>query len=510
MTVQKSFSPIVFALSALVPSAELLADGYERTGGDGTWHDGNFTHLFSGPLDQRYLDNRARTTMEADVTADEIFVGYEDASAYAEPTTTLQIGSETNTAIAPNFQSGTAYIGNWPQSDGQVDFFRGTWTNTGNLLVGWQGKGVLNLLNDASLGTDYLRVGDYNSASDSRLSLHDQSSLSVTGTSNTIIGDLGYGSLEISDSASFETTDNLSLGVATNLDQTVFGAGVIEMTGGSLSVGQNLNVGWEGDGEVLMSGTSTATVSQDLVVGSGTLSQASLLLENEARLDVTGQFNMSRHSTDSLTTLKNNAIFNTGTSRIGESNPASNGSILLNGGTWNNAGLTDLGHQGTGTLSVESGALMTSHSLYAGVQASGRGEIFINGSGRVEIADTLSLGRGDTSHGTLEMTGGTLTTYNAYLGTFASSSGSAVLRGNSQWTNGNQISLGYSTDTTNTLEVREGATLNTHRLMIGDGASSTGEVTLRQNGSIQITDGNAPAVYVAFTGNGTFNIADAG
>ena len=178
-----------------------------------------------------------------------------------------------------------------------------------------------------------------------------------------------------------------------------------------------------------------------------------------------------------------------------------------------------VGHNGTGTLTVESGATFTSpKATNVGNGGSGNGKIVVSGVGTVYNTGTFASGNddnGDRSQigiygtGTVEITNGAKyndNVYACYLGRQASGNGTITVDGaGSEYHVQHYLDVGYLG--TGALNVHNGGKAQSNDwFSFGGSTGGNGTVTVNGNGS-EVT---APLVYMSYNGNSTVNIENGG
>ena len=164
-----------------------------------------------------------------------------------------------------------------------------------------------------------------------------------------------------------------------------------------------------------------------------------------------------------------------------------------------------VGNEGTGTLNVESGGVVSSTYGYIGAQSGSTGVATVTGAGS-QWNNSGSLSVGQSGSGTLNVeVGGVVSNTYGYIGRYADSTGVATVTGSgSQWTNSGHLRVGASGS--GTLNVEAGGVVSNMKGYIGSSSGSTGEATVTGIGS-QWNNGD---LYVGYFGNGTLNVESGG
>jgi len=428
-----------------------------------------------------------------------------------------------------------AYIGDTAGSVGSITVNGGTWTNTGNLGVGYYGKGTLLIENGGTVSSAEGNIGWQASSTNS--------SATVTGTGSTWtnsldldVGGSGTGSLTISDG-----------GAVNNRNGTIghyagsSGAVIVTGTDSRWTNSNELVVGWSSTGTLTISdggtvsntngflgardgGNGTVTVtgagstwnnSQQLILGyvdSSGSSTGVLNIENGGTvINADGRIGLSAGSTGTVTVTGTNStlidqgdglrigVYGTGTLNIGtgagSGGSVSNdnayighwagsvGNVTVNGGTWTNTGNLGVGHYGQGTLLIENGGTVSSVFGLIGWQASSTdSSATVTGSGSSwTLSDSLYVG--NLGKGVMTVSdGGQVSSLNGYIGAVAAAgqTSSMTVTGNaSTWTVSGDIVAGYDNNASGSLTIANGASVTAGgQGMLGHSAGSTGTATL--------------------------------
>jgi fibronectin-binding autotransporter adhesin len=207
------------------------------------------------------------------------------------------------------------------------------------------------------------------------------------------------------------------------------------------------------------------------------------------------------------------------------------GTVTVTGtdSTWASTGDLYVGHNGSGTLTVENGGLVTTKTLYASlIDLFGNGTIAANGAildtalvfdgthgfsqaipfgtGGVlnlNVDQTSTLGAGHKKTGTLRIADGiTVASTTGILGNCSGATGTATVTGTgSTWTNSRDLLIGNSGS--GTLSIESGALVSSSTGTLGNNTGSTGTATVTGTGS---TWTNTATLYVGNFGSGTLSI----
>ena len=352
------------------------------------------------------------------------------ASASATVTTVGQSGTGTLTIQASGQLSDTSgLIGANSGSQGTV-FVSGSgtlWSNSASLVVGDGGSGTLFVSTGGAVtagGATY--IGGETLTGGSGTALVTDSGSSLTSSGDLYVGNSGLGTLSILDGATAGSTANIHIGGLAS------GDGTISIDGGStLSTTANLEVGVQGtgalsvtDGGIVTSGygdiglaaggTGTATVT-------GTLSTWTVTNALVVGTSGTGTLNVTSEGTVSDT----DATIGSGLGAIGTATVDGFGS------TWTSTGSLVVGGAGTGKLTIASKGEVDSASGVVGDVAGSQGTVNITGTGSKWATGGLIVGSQGT--GTVALaSGGVLSVTSLTIGDFGS--GTVVVASGAQIT----------------------------------------------------------------------------
>jgi T5SS/PEP-CTERM-associated repeat protein len=352
--------------------------------------------------------------------------GFIDAGINSIPTDTLPNNIQVSgTGSTLDCGGGTLYI-----SDGAAS----------NLMIDTNGS-VTNL--------GYLAVGTLARTAGGNVTISSSGSLA---TSFAHIGDLGSGSLIISDQGTFKLTGGGSLEVGSATGSN----GIVTVqTSGQLDANQNnVYVGNDGFGRMNVSqggkvvnlnflsiGTRAGNTENNQVTVTGTNTAPSMLM---ARTIYVGDGGTGFLNVNSFGTVQ---LLAGGYLDVGFG-AGSNGTATVAGGTLDaNGNPIFVGDVGTGTLSVMSGSVVNASYLSIGTRDTNENNNSVMVSG---ISSQLSVGSlyvGDERNGTLTISGGgqvNVQSGAATIGSGAAAVGRVTVAGGFLDANGNTVFVGYS------------------------------------------------------------------
>jgi len=344
------------------------------------------------------------------------------------------LGNDGTLTALGSLQTSSASIGSLPGATGAFDLTgaAANWQNSGTLLVGDQGTGTFTI----SAGGQYIGGGPVYigsaAGSSGSLTVSGQSSFTPSGQP-LFIGYNGQGSFDLTDGATADTGDaTLGYGAGSAGSVSVSGAGTSWLIGGDLVVGQ--------DGTGTMTISTGATVSND------------------------------------------NATIG-----LGSGGDTSSATISGLGSQWTTGGLLTIGSSGAGTLSVYSGATVSSGSAIIGRFASG--SVTVGGAGSLWDTGALLIGgdRNDTdssgANGKLDIsTGGEVTSSSAAIADGKNSVGAVTVDGaGSHWDINADLTVGN--EGSGSLTVSGSAGVSAATATLGKETSSSGTLVVVGDGS---------------------------
>lgn len=290
------------------------------------------------------------------------------------------------TGVSQTTLSGTASI---TTAGGQVWIADNGATST----VDMSGSSSINANN-------WLAVGRFaNGASNGTLTIRENASVQKTGDGQVVIGPDGHGVVNVQDSGTLSSNNDIWMGEQDD------GDGTLNVSGGTVSSGHDIIAG-NGGGAVGVANISGGTVSsvRDFVAGQGSGSQGTIIATG-GTINVSGWTKLG---------------FNTGA--VGE--------MTVSGPTTvNTTGTFIMGDSGTGTLTQQGGTMNTAGQTWVGQGGDATGVFNLEG-GDYTSGGWIAVGRAEAK-GTLNVSGGTLTHAGTGVVTGATLDGSnIVLLGN--------------------------------------------------------------------------------
>ncbi|TWU29953.1 beta strand repeat-containing protein [Bythopirellula polymerisocia] len=319
------------------------------------------------------------------------------------------------------------------------------------------------------------------------------------------IGLDGEGTLDMS--AGTLTTDTTAIAGDGNSFGTANITGSASLWNITDSTSSDLVVGSVGEGRLNLTNGAVVNVADDGTIGSSASGTGIVDVSGTATsLSFTGSSSNLIVGSSGRGTLN---IFNGATVSNVSSTIASISNSLAtvtvdSAGTWTNTSSMTVGNLGTGTLAIRGGGVVTSTSIGTiGNSSTGVGRVWVEGTDSLwDLTSTLEVG--NFGRGEMEINGGgRVENTNGTIADEVGSIGSVSVRGNgSIWTNSGTLQVGDLGDAT--LLITDGGTVENTSGDIGDRAGSIGIVNVEGFGS---TWTNSSAANIGYSGDGTLNIA---
>lgn len=203
--------------------------------------------------------------------------------------------------------------------------------------------------------------------------------------------------------------------------------------------------------------------------------------------------------------LGSGAQMTSGNGYIGEQS-GSNGSVTLSGASrWSTIGSIFVGYEGTGSLTIQDRAQVDSEDGYLADLPGSNGYALVTGTGsRWRMEKYLFVGTSGTGQLRVE-NGGTVSSDYTYLGLDTPGRGTITVEGpGSLWTNTGDVLLGSSG--TGILQVRNGGRVDNATAYLGEFSDGTGIASVSGTNAVW----NNQALIVGTYGKGTLGISNAG
>lgn len=378
-------------------------------------------------------------------------------------TGTLNIGNGAGSGGTVSNVNG--YIGDTAGSVGNVTINGGTWTNTGNLGVGYYGQGTLLIENGGTVSSVFGLIGWQASSTDSSATVTGSGS-SWTLSDSLYVGNLGKGVMTVWAGGQVSSLNGYIGAVAAagqTSSMTVTGNGSTWTVSGDIVAGYDNNA----SGLLTIANGASVTAGGQGMLGHSAGSTGTATLDN-ASWSVGGDFNVGWHGTGNLT-IQNGGTLSSNRSYIGNESDGSGSALVTGtGSSWTTSGNLYVGAGGNGTLTVADAAAVTASSIRIAYFDGTTGTLNVGAAeGQAALAaGTLNtanisfgggLAAGESSVGTLvfnHTSGGLLVASNiAGAGTVKVLGGKTILTGANSYSAGTSIGSGA------TLQVGNGGTV---------------------------------------------------
>lgn len=356
--------------------------------------------------------------------------------------------------------STTGYVGYLPGSQGLISLTSSAWTakdqgNPRDITVGVEGSGEIQATSSQISALNFVLGGTAGSTG-----VVSMSGGTLTVQDNLQVGNAGTGTLSLTNSASV-SSDTLSIGTLEN------STGHVSITNSSLTSAGNVFVGLSGQGTLEADGANFEAPELFIgrnngVTGSATFSSGTLALTGEIHVGADG---------DGTFTLKDNGIMNTDKGNMGFAAGAT-GVINIVSGHWTNTQAIFVGVSGSGTLNIETQGLITSESGYIAQDAGGVGKVNLIG-GSWDMSNTLAVGVNGT--GGFSADGGAVSSQWAQVGLNAGSSGVVTLN-NATWTTDQTLTIASAGD--GEFSETNGSNVTAQTIELASGAMVTGSLSV--------------------------------
>ncbi|WP_417773925.1 autotransporter domain-containing protein [Stappia sp.] len=401
-----------------------------------------------------------------------------------EGTLTLADGA-TVTAAG---ESAKFYVGYWGGSKGTVNLSGASSSlSAHDLNIGWSGTGEMTVQS----GADVVIAQDLTLGKNA----HTTGTLTVTGAGSTLqasriyVDEAGSGALNIMDGATVTTTGDDKVYVGWAYSPGEAGRINIDGAGSKLTTG-SLSVGWSGAAILAISNGGVAEVSGDTLFGKNNVPATSV----------------------SATITGDGSLLSTDRLFIGESGSAT--VSVLDGGKISVANIVDIGVKETSTSSLTisginatSGKVSTLETSRVVVGRNGKGTLAVENGGLVYATATIHVGLEQGSTGRLEVSGaGSKVKSDSSLYVGNDGSGELSVSAGGRVEVRDDVYFGYHStgNTGKGLVTGAGSTLSTSVLEVGRGG--TGELTVENGGTVEVSSIDGIFVGKESGSNGTLAI----
>lgn len=396
-----------------------------------------------------------------------------------------------------------AYIGYNPGSSGEaiVSGPDSQWNATGIFVIGDEGTAELRIEDGGYVSADYAGMGRFSTGDGTTTVTDSSSELDIT--EDLYVGDANLGSLTIENGGQVTVGNDGFIGYQTDSD----GTAVVDGSGSRWDLGDDLQIGRYGSGELTVRNGGVVTNSGDGTVGDKTGGVGTVTVDgSDSRWEVGDNLEVGYDGTGTLTIRNGGTVTSVEVARIAFGS-GGDGTLNVTGtdSLLDLASDLEVGSAGIGRLNVTDGATVQGNDGIIGVGTEATGMVTIDGSGSSwQASDEIFVGFNGA--GTLRIeNGGTLSSSVAWVGTNSGSTGTVEIRGSgSQWTTTSDLSVGAAGE--GSLLLVDGGSVRVGlQSYIGNSAGGVGTVTIRGSGSEWVGSQN---LQVGNDGAGTLNLSE--
>tara|TARA_R110002074_G_scaffold379533_1_gene557823 strand:- start:26 stop:2896 length:2871 start_codon:yes stop_codon:yes gene_type:complete len=237
----------------------------------------------------------------------------------------------------------------------------------------------------------------------------------------------------------------------------------------------------------------------------GNVGSGALTIKGTGELTVGGDFGIGWDTGGTLKITGGGSLIS-GHASLGDAIAAS-GEVLVSGAgsSWLATGIS-VGYEGTGSLTVSSGATVTGEAWIG--DNTGSGTVLVAGAGSSWVSGGEFMVGGVGSGDLTVSGGGVVESFIGFVGWGATGDGAATVTGvGSAWNNVADLIIGL--DGTGELTVAAGGLVTSDVATLGGNAGSTGTATVTGAGSVW-SNGAAAAFYIGYDGAGELTLAEGG
>ncbi len=303
-------------------------------------------------------------------------------------------GSATiNMINGSTLESTTGWVGYAAGSTGVVNLDASTWTvseqgQPRGLRVGYQGAGTVHATN-SQISALTLTLGETNASASGVLTA---SGGTITIQDATVVGNVGSGTLALSNGATLKTY-GLTVGALAN------STGSLSVTGSTLTNSIETFIGFNGAGTLTASNAQIYSKALFIARNLGSISSASL---SGGAMTLTEDIHVGSGGYGTFT-LSGGGILHSDIGNVAYE-AGSKGEVNILGGAWNNRRAIFVGVSGNGTINIGDNGTIESESGYLGQVLGGTGTVNITGNSSWTMTNTLVVGVNGEGH--LNVSGG--------------------------------------------------------------------------------------------------------
>lgn len=400
--------------------------------------------------------------------------------------------------------TGNIYYANGPGSNGNttVKDANSVMNITGDFSVGGQGTALVNIRDGALVTNTSGYIGHYVSGGNIGTGTVSVNNATWTNSSHLFVGNQGVGTLNINSGGVVSNNiGNLGRYAGSTGTATVNGAGSQWNSAGDLYVGDTGNGTLNVQAGGVVNNGGAAYIGNDAIGnGSASVSGVGTVWSSTGPLYVgySGQGTLivesgGKYETGDFLAVGGNTGSDGAVTAVG-----ANSQIILGGHLY-------LGNGGNASLTIEDGASVSNVTSYIYSTAGTNSQANVKGSGAIWSSDTLQVGFAGTANQLFVEEGGHVSSTNGTIGSEADSYGEATITGSNSSFTGANLTVGRAGE--GKLNIRDGATTTNNIVRIGDTSTGSGEAIVSDTGS-RWNVGNT--LYVGYSGEASLEIKSGG
>jgi T5SS/PEP-CTERM-associated repeat protein len=411
-----------------------------------------------------------------------------------------------------------------------------TWSNTGNLTVGYNGSGnSLVISNGGNLTNGQHSYGGVIGLNSGAIN----NSVLVTGNGSAwhnggdlFVGESGAANSLVITNGGTLINGQVSYGGVIGLNTSASNNNVLVVgTGSSWSNRGNLTIGWNGANNSMAVMSGGQVVSSQGIVGDVSSNNSAVVTGSGSTWSNSGDLIIGASGLSNTMVISNGATVANGQVNyggvIGLNAGANNNSALVtgNGSAWNNGGNLTVGYDGSGnSLVIEAGASVTTAGYNApggvpvggilGYNAGSSGNSVLvtgSGSGWSISGASLTVGNGGSGNSLVVSNGGQVSAEYSNIGRNAGSSNNSVLvtGSSSMLSNTENVVIGNS-GSGNSLVISDGGRVSSISAYIGANAGSSNNSVLVTGSGSSLSNSSFSGTIIGSAGEGTLTVANGG
>lgn len=411
-----------------------------------------------------------------------------------------------------------------------------TWSNSGNLTVGYDGSGNSLVISNGGNLTNgqhsYGGVIGLNSGATNNSVLVTGNGSAWHNGGDLFVGESGAANSLVITNGGTLINGQVSYGGVIGLNTSASNNNVLVVgTGSSWSNRGNLTIGWNGANNSMAVMSGGQVVSSQGIVGDVSSNNSAVVTGSGSTWSNSGDLIIGASGLSNTMVISNGATVANGQVNyggvIGLNAGANNNSALVtgNGSAWNNGGNLTVGYDGSGnSLVIEAGASVTTAGYNApggvpvggilGYNAGSSGNSVLvtgSGSGWSISGASLTVGNGGSGNSLVVSNGGQVSAEYSNIGRNAGSSNNSVLvtGSSSMLSNTENVVIGNS-GSGNSLVISDGGRVSSISAYIGANAGSSNNSVLVTGSGSSLSNRSFYGTIIGDAGEGTLTVANGG